>query len=553
MTAESSDVANDDADAGRPTDVWRRGDRQPRHAVGDIGIIPFDDLHLHRYCDVIPIRLVDRRPGTDDSGKESERPTGFFLDLPGFDRSIELFPPEDETRGGASGVIRYLPTRSESPTDDQPDWPLNGLFSGTVRTALQYTPLLVAIIALAFLVSAELSPSVQGISAYLPGLPVVVVPILGVTAIAWAILLYLVVGAGLVSARELTRVVGVFGLVGLLALGTAGSIYLVVTSPDPRELPPNIIYTSGYLLVVLVGGLLTYDGMLRTEYLFNNLDKKLVIEDESRYADYRERIATNLRDPTRLPLVGPVPTYLLFAVMLVSQFAALWLLSSGPQGLTFSVTLVGNIVVDLVMAIIYFQLFVLIKAFHDLVTGNVALGPMDGDNPERYDLLSYRPFHPDGRGGFRDLGKFATRVNVLLLLGGFYVIYRLYVQGARTLPSSGVTLSIDPTLAVLVWLVSYVGPVIVLIVVGFAWLYYSFWMLHVKMSYERERHYTEHLRNKSAGGTDGDPPIGSVEHGLEWQEARQPAPVWPVNARVLASLVSSTFIPLLLALPRLFL
>jgi len=527
-------------DADGPTSVWRRGDREPHHAGTDMGVIPFDDLHLHRYCDTVPLRLVN------PSGAEdwTDRPKGYVIGLPGTARAVELFPQEDETRGSASGEIRYLPTRTDEPSGDTV---FAGFFSGTVRTALQYTPFIVAVLALVFVVSAELSSSVGGISAYLPSVPLIILPVLAIGAAVWGVLLGIVVGAGLVSGRELIRMAGVVGLLSLFALGTVGSIYLVVTAKDPRDLKPNIIYTSGYLLLILLGGLLTYDGMLRTEYLFNNLDEKLIVTEERKYSNYREQIANRLSDTTPstpLPLVGAVPTAVLFAALLVSQFAGLWLVTSGPQHLSFSVTLVGNVLVDFIMAIIYFQLFVLIKAFHDLITGNVVFNDSD---PVRHDLLSYRPFHPDGRGGFRDLGKFATRVNVLLLLGALYVIYRLYIQGARALPESGVALTLDPTLALLVWLVSYVGPVIVLIAVGFAWLYYSFWMLHVKMAHERERHYTERLRTKpERNGED----IGSVEDRLEWQEIRQPAPVWPVDARVLASLISSSFVPLLLALPR---
>lgn len=529
----SSRESEPNHDANLPTNVWRRGDREPHHAEADIGLIPFDDLHLHRYCDIVPFRLVN------PSGEEdwTDRPRGYVFGLPGTTRAVELFPQEEETRGSASGEIRYLPTRTDEPSGDTV---FEGFFSGTVRTALQYTPFVVAVLALVFVVSAELSPSVGGIGVYLTSVSSVPVPILAVGTAVWVVLIYLVVGTGLVSGRELVRVAGVVGLLSLLALGTAGSIYLVVTADHPSKLPPNIVYTSGYLLTILLGGLLTYDGMLRTEYLFNNLDEKLIVEDEGKYATYRKRIAGRLSDTTPLPLVGAVPTAVLFAVLLVSQFAGLWLATSGPQHLSFPVTLVGNVVVDLIMAIIYFQLFVLIKAFHDLVTGNVVLENGDGD-PVRHDLISYRPFHPDGHGGFRDFGKFATRVNVLLLLGALYVIYRLYVQGARSLPAS----EVSP-----VWLVNYVGPVVVLIVVGFAWLYYSFWMLHVKMAHERERQYTEQLRTKT--GRYGED-IGSVKDHSEWQEIWQPAPIWPVNARVLVYLVSSSLVPLLLALPRFFL
>lgn len=144
-------------------------------------------------------------------------------------------------------------------------------------------------------------------------------------------------------------------------------------------------------------------------------------------------------------------------------------------------------------------------------------------------------------------------MNVLLILGGLYVTYRLYVQGARDLPATEVALDTALTLDVFVWLMSYVGPVVVLIAVAFAWLYYSFWTLHVKMAHERERAYVEWTRRRREDESDAlprDTPLGTVEDATDWQERRAPAPVWPVDGRLLASLVSSSLAPLLLALPR---
>jgi len=426
----------------------------------------------------------------------------------------------------------------------------------------------VACIALLFLVSAELVPHVDGPSAYLSSLPLVLVPAGAGGVVLWGLLAYLVVGAGLVEGRELAKAIAVYGLAVVLAIGTTASIFLVLTAEDPRTLEPNVVYTSGYLLLILVGGLLTYDAMLRTEYLFEHLDRKLVVEetDEAAYEAFRRKIADQLSHRTTLPGGYTVPTYLLFAPLLIAQFAAVWALAGdGPQNLSFSVTFVVNVLLDMVLAVIYFQLFVLIKTFHDLVTGSVTLyrdgsGTLhheqsDGGDrtPEEVDLLSYRPFHPDGRGGFRDFGKFATRVNVLLILGGLYVTYRLYVQGARDLPATEVALDTALTLDVFVWVASYVGPVVVLIAVAVAWLYYSFWTLHVKMAHERERAYIEWTRRRRRDDEDtipADTPLGAVEDATDWQERRAPAPVWPVDARLLVSLVSSSLVPLVLALPR---
>ncbi|MFC7226512.1 hypothetical protein N0B31_03790 [Salinirubellus salinus] len=552
-----ADGTSDDHES--PADVWARGDRPNRNHKADAGVVPFDDLHFHRYCDLVPVRLTEEAR-TDDAG--------FWGRLSSLPDGVEFFPTPDGV-DEADRTIHYLPSRDrrEPETTEEEREAERLPLTGLVRTALQYTPLMVTCIALLFVVSAELVPHVQGLSVYLSSLPLVLVPAGAGGAVLWGLLAYLVVGAGLVEGRELAKAVAVYGLAAVLALGTAASIFFVLTAEDPRTLEPNIVYTSGYLMLILVGGVLTYDAMLRTEHLFEHLGDKLVVEgpDETAYPAYRRKVADQLSHRTTFPGGYEVPTYLLFAPLLVAQFAAVWALAGdGPQNLSFSVTFGVNVLLDLVLAVIYFQLFVLIKSFHDLVTGTVTLYRDEegyhheqsdaGDRTaEEVDLLSYRPFHPDGRGGFRDFGKFATRVNVLLILGGLYVTYRLYVQGARDLPAAEVALDTALSLDVFVWVVSYVGPVVVLIVVAFAWLYYSFWTLHVKMAHERERAYVQWTRRRRDDESDDlprDTPLGAVEDAADWQERRAPAPVWPVDSRLLASLVSSSLAPLLLALPQ---
>lgn len=543
-----------------PVDLWIRPDQSgsARMADPDAGVVPFDDLHFHRYCDLVPIRL-----------REGDGAEGVLARLRALPARIDLFPTPDGVEGTDESVS-YLPSRADAAKWWHP--------TGLVRTALQYTPLFVGCIALLFVIGAELVDHVEGLSAYLPplspSLSLSVLPVVVVAVVVWGVMASLVVEAGFVGVRELLQAVAVYGLGGLLAVGTGLSILTVVLTETPQKLPANIVFTSGYLLLILVGGLLTYDAMLRTEHLFGHLDEKLIVERENggAYDAFREKMNEQLAHETPLFAGRSVRTYLLFAPLLVFQFAAVWAFAgSGPQNLDFRLTFWVNVGLDTVLAIIYFQLFVLIEAFHNLVTGGVTLYREDTEDedddpeyhheqneagtlvPEQVDLLSYRPFHPDGRGGFRDFGKFATRVNVLLILGGLYVVYRLYVQGARALPVDTLSLDALLTLDGLVWAVSYVGPILVLFAVAFAWLYYSFWTLHVKMARERERHYTESAHRRRADENDDiprDAPLGEVRDAADWQESRAAAPVWPVDARLLASLVSSSVAPLLLALPK---
>ncbi|MDX1747362.1 MAG: hypothetical protein R3324_15610, partial [Halobacteriales archaeon] len=399
--------------------------------------------------------------------------------------------------------------------------------------------------------------------------------------------------------------------------------------------PNNILFTSGYLLMLLIGGLLVYDGMLRTENLFENLGRKLVVSDrredapftresawlpvglldesdqeevsdgavpisstaadrlvekvfesvgaeerdyisqEDLYPLFHDDLRDSLEDTTDVPIVGEVTTAFLFAPLFVVQFAVVWMIQLGPQNLEFPVTLWGNVLLDLFIVVVAFQFLVLIKKFGELITDSVQVDVVhvgaqtDGGTRKTTDrrlelgerrrqeieLLTYRPFHPDGRGGFRDFGKFATRVNVLLILAGLYVTYRLYVQGGRTLPEvvtqSGA--AHDISVSGIVWVVSYVGPVIAYTVAAGAWLYYSFWQLHLKMAREREEQYTEELRRRRME-PDGNPAerIGIASYRYEWLEIRASAPVWPINYRQLMSLASGTLAPVVLSFSRFF-
>lgn len=489
-----------------PTYVWTRPDTADDGYTGNEVALPIDDLHLHRYCAVPPFDSL-REDWEDDEAS-----------------------------------ARYL--------------------GGPMRAGLRHTPSVIAAVVVVLLLGAELSPEVQGVSVFLPDLPLVAAPVAVLLAVVWAVMMWLLFGVGLLEGADAAKGLIVYGLFAVLAVGTCGSVYLVLRAGDPTQLTPNVIYVSGYLLMLLVCGMLVYDGMLKTEHLLENLpDKLLVSEDHRReYELFLEQLSDNLTDIVRVPIVGSrIPTYAVFAPLFVSQFGAVWLLQSGPQGLGWWLNFLVNVTLNLFVVAVAFQFLVLIKAFHELVTGNVELEDEDGNiivddkgDPVNYDLLTYRPFHPDGHGGFRDLGKFATRVNVILIIGGLYAIFRLYVQGARSPvfdPTGGVlgALGVGGEVAPLVWLVSYVGPVLVYGVAAAAWLYYSFWHLHVKMAKEREQQYTEWVqRQRQENGIDA--PLGDIEDAADWLERRQAAPVWPIQSRQLFSLVSGTLVPLLFSI-----
>ncbi|MDR5674505.1 hypothetical protein RH858_15365 [Halalkaliarchaeum sp. AArc-GB] len=472
---EAGDAADADADPDGwgPTRAWTRPGTT--HVPGDDdGELPFDDLHFHRYCALYPFTPEDDVRVSDDSESEHD--------------------PE----------IRYL--------------------SGVARTGLRHTPMIVLAVTVLFFTSAELTDGVQGVSAFLPTLSTAELLIAAAAIGLWGVLIGLLVRVELLTVRELYKAGVVYGTLAFLAVGTAVSIWLVLFDHDGTY-SRNIVFTSGYLLLLLLGGLLVYDGLRRTEHLFDRLGNTMVVGNKTAYEERKHELADRLSHAVSIPGTNlQIPSAYLFSVVFVSQIAVLWWLGLGPQNLDYPVTLVGNVLLNLFLVAVFFQFLVLIGWFYELVNDD-----RDGD---REPALTYLPYHPDGHGGYRDLGKFATRVNLLLILAGFYLVYRLYVQGSRV---SGAEMApgFDPAFGSFLWFSSFVLPVILYAIAAGAWLYYSFWQLHLRMARERERYYAE-----QTGGSFGGDPSG-------WR-VRSQAPVWPIDNGQLFSLVSGTFFPLVL-------
>lgn len=85
------------------------------------------------------------------------------------------------------------------------------------------------------------------------------------------------------------------------------------------------------------------------------------------------------------------------------------------------------------LVVVFFQFLVLLAYFHRLLTDH---SPETANDPTRFSLR-YVPAHPDGYAGYRDLGRFATRVNTLLLIAGFYLAFRFHVLGLPALEALG--------------------------------------------------------------------------------------------------------------------
>jgi hypothetical protein len=414
---------------------------------------------------------------------------------------------------------------------------------GHFRTVLRYTPLFVFVTVVGLLGYAEVSPTMDGISALVPSLSPWVPQVLAGAVVVWGVLVTLAGRVGLVSPTELLKALVVWGLVLALLVGSLYSASLVLSASDPTGLDDNVVYLSGYLLMLLLGGLVVYDGMLRTETLLDTLPEgnASVVKDGDAYREWKEELQARLDD-----CVKGMPTSHVAAVVFVSQFAAIWLAQSGPQNLGSPVTLAVNLAADVVLVVVAFRFLVLVKYLNMLMTDQYA--PEDR-GPTR--ILSYQPFHYDRRGGFQDFGRFATRVNLLLLLAGLYSVYRLYVQGLRVLPTDGL-LAFQSNLDLLLWVGNFVLPVVAYALATGAWVYYSFWAIHRKMMMDKRALSSRHQGVRATSEqmpTTGDS-VEDFEEGIDWYYL-ETAPEWPINSRYITSLVSANAVPLLLPLVRL--
>ncbi|MDX1746401.1 MAG: hypothetical protein R3324_10730, partial [Halobacteriales archaeon] len=164
---------NDDGSAEKeePANLWTRWDDDEEGEVGEDGLLPLEDLHLHRYCDVWPFDSHDRGSESKEGNGEEEA--------------------EDE-----EVTIRYL--------------------EGPIRTGLRYTPNVVLVVAVVFVVSAELWPgrSELGISALVSSVPSLLVPGVVGALLLWFVLFWLVVDAGLLDLDDLRKALVVYGLLG---------------------------------------------------------------------------------------------------------------------------------------------------------------------------------------------------------------------------------------------------------------------------------------------------------------------------------------------------
>lgn len=466
------------------------------------------DMHLHRVCEVVPQVTLKRSPPYYEVTDEAARP--------------EAEPPS------------FTPPGEDEPVQFQ-------FISGVPRFLLRHVPLVILLAAVALFGAAEFTPGIDGLSVLIPTIEG---PDAGLFVLYLAItpfLIYLLSTVDVVQPREFPKAAVIYGLIAGLVAGVAVSMFLVLTADHPSLSPPNVVYVSGYLLLLLVAGQLLYEATLRIEHLFVKLPERDsdIVADHEAYAewlaDLNDRLSRHWLSPSRI-----------FGVLFAGQFAIIWIIGNGPQNLDSFPGLVVNSLFNAVLATVTFQFLVVVRYFNHLLSDDPTYGPK---------IIQYEPFHVDGHGGFRDFGRFATRINVILSIAGLYLVYRLYVVGGRGLPVDGI-MSVSDPLQLAVWLLSFVGPVVAYALGAGAWGYYSFWSMHVKMVRDKHRFARQYQGTNRDIDVDRTPAAGDRissfddSEGPAWA-ALQSAPTWPLDVNKMASLLSGNLLPLLLPVSNL--
>ncbi|WP_227134619.1 hypothetical protein [Halorubellus salinus] len=413
------------------------------------------------------------------------------------------------------------------------------IISPPVRTILQHWPLTMVVMTALYLAIPLVEPQVNPVWAYLPQFTLEVVPWLVGLLVVWGILLATATRAEIIDGYgDLLKPVVIYSLFGFLLSGVGFSLFLVWQSESPAEIPANVVFGSGFLFAAYISGLIAYDLLIRFENMIENFGAKNIVGDEDKYNDvFLGTIGKKInRTFLRIPL-----SYIFGAAFTV-QLMVFWHFQSGPHQLNSTIALICNVFFDTIVMIGVFQFLIFIRELNMLFE-------------DRYESkgntikLEYQPFHPDGHGGFRDFGRAAMQVNVLVIVAGLYYVYRLFVQGVRALPAGGFS-ALNESNAVL-WLVDFMGPIVLYVVVSAAWLYYTFWTVHLKMARDKEelilRRQSEKRHEKPVQHT---LPIGALEDREGYEELLS-SPVWPLDSRQIQTVVLTNIITVFLTLSSL--
>lgn len=506
--------------AARPasSDAWKADRPDDPDSLDTLWIRWTDggsDIHFHRICEIIPrVERSSSWPYLQPKPEGKEPPT--------------FRPVRDGSEGGEPVQFKFV--------------------SGVPRQLLRHIPLVILVATVAMFLGPEVVPGIDtaGWTDLIPGFSGRDALLFGLFIAIVPLLVWLLATVDVIESKEFPEALVVYGLISALGFGALVSLFLVTAAEHPNQVEPNVVLTSGYLLTLLVGAMLLYEAVLRIEHMFVNLGERNgdIVDNPDAY----RRFLTDLHEAlNEKRLFGIVHPSRLFGSLFAAQFLIVWTIGWGPQNLNYSVGLVVNFLLNAALVTIVFKFFVLVRYFNRLLNENKAYGDIG---------LHYEPFHIDGYGGFRDFGRFATRINLILTLAGLYLVYRLYIVGGLKFPTEGVSGFTEP-LVLTIWVLSFIGPVGSYAFGAAAWGYYSFWSMHTKMErdkqmlarqYQGQRGDWELDRTPSAGDT-----IDSFGDGAgpEWDAFRS-APTWPLDVNKMMSLISGNALPLLLPVINLF-
>lgn len=425
-----------------------------------------------------------------------------------------------------------------------------------MRFLFRIWPVVMVVVTVFVFVVTPLLTGVDGPWQLLPTLPTItyqyllVVPLL----LSAIVIYYLLKRIELLrSSESLLKLIVVYALVVVLLLATLASIWLVWQTDDPHALDDNVVFVSGYLLMWTICGILGYDLIVKGEELFDTFHYTNIISNpdmyESEFHSELDRLwSMRLLDGNES--FYNIRLSYVFGAVVVSYFGAFWYFTQGPQYLDSTPILVVNVFFNFLLLTGVFQLLIVSKHLYLLLEEKIEA---DDEILE----IEYRPSHLDGKAGFRDLGRAAMRINLLIVLGGLYLAYRLFVQGNRAIEGGGIE-AIDTltTLELAIWGANFVLPIAMYVVVVVFWLYAAFWRIHVKMTEKKEELILENQRQnryeqqKPLEHEQGDePPYGDMVDKSAYDQLKN-APTWPIEREQFQSLVVTNLLPVFALLPN---
>lgn len=334
-------------------------------------------------------------------------------------------------------------------------------------------------------------------------------------------------------------IVFVYSLIGALALSTI----LVIFRFRPTNGMSSGFHTAGFFLSAMFGAGLAHDATQKLETLLNNLSDMEMIEgsllDENGLG----------RDPKlwsgELPLVGrriEIPFVVVIAGLVMAGFSTIWMLGNGPHSMDSKVMFLVNVFVDFVIVIFLLRFLIIIRRLHFILRRS------SGSKTS----VSYIPFHPDNAGGFGEIGRVAMQINHMIVLAGIYYVYRITIIGYPVF--DGLSLWEK-----FLWTLNYFGPIVVYGAVVLFWLYYTFFAIHQEMK-QRKRLKRAGIHgwienNQTDEGQQMSEVIDrrtkivadNVEVGYLLDRLNG-APVWPISATDMYSLLVLNIFPVFISL-----